>query len=376
MASFTQKATSARPLGGDLRPIRIVQDPYSVFTNIAVDPVNNKVVMSDDNRFNLLVYDRTSNVRGVAEPRRKIGGPKTKIEYICGVATDPLRREIYTVNNDTMDNMLVFSYEQNGNVEPLRELKVDHGAWGVSLDLENDEVAITIEHINKVAIYRRGAKGEEGPLRIIQGPNTGLADPHGVFIDSKNNEIFVTNHGSWRMVKTGEGLRYEGGRSNLIPLRPSTGKFFPPSITVYSRTANGDVAPLRTIQGSRTGLNMPLGIFVDPIHDEIAVANNGGHNILIFSRTANGDIAPMRKIEGPATGLKNPSGVFIDTKNDEIWVANWGNHSATVYRRTAQGNVAPLRTIRSAPAGTPSPGFGNMEAVAYDPGRDEILVAN
>jgi hypothetical protein len=69
-------------------------------------------------------------------------------------------------------------------------------------------------------------------------------------------------------------------------------------------------------------------------------------------------------------------GVAIDNKNDEIWVTNYGDHTALVFTRTAAGNVAPRRIVRNAPAGTPSVGFGNPGAVAYDSKRDEILVPN
>ena len=120
----------------------------------------------------------------------------------------------------------------------------------------------------------------------------------------------------------------------------------------------------------------PLGIYVDSEHNEFAVANDGGDSVLIFSTKANGNVAPLRVLKGSATGIKFPSGVWIDTKNDEIWVANWGNHSATVYPRTAQGNVKPLRTIRSAPEGTPLNGMGNPSAMVYDEQRDELLVPN
>lgn len=372
-------APSARLPGDDVRPVRAIHDPYPMLAGMAVDAVNNEVVVADENLFNIFVYDRTIDTKGVAEARRRIGGPKTKILFICGVDVDPVNREIYTVNNDIMDNMLVFSYEQKGDVEPLRELKVDHGAWGVSLDREHNEVGITIQHINKIAIYRRTAQGEEPPLRIIQGPRTGLADPHGLFIDSKNNEIFVTNHGSWHMVETGKS---DFGALEILrripnpPLVPSTGTFEPPSIKVYSRTASGDVAPLRVIQGANTRLNLPLGIFVDHLHDEIAVANDGTDSIVFFSRTARGDVAPSRILQGPATGLKNPVGVYFDLKNDEIWVSNWGNRTMTVYRRTAQGNTAPLRTISVAPRHEPVLGLGNPGAVAYDPTMDELLVPN
>jgi DNA-binding beta-propeller fold protein YncE len=347
--------------------------------------------MSDENKSSILSYRRTDNSENrQGEPLRQIIGDHTSLEFVCGITVDPRNREVFAVNNDVADNMVVFGPDQNGDSPPSRELKVDHGAWGVAVDLDNEEVAVTTEHINKVSLYRRTATGKELPLRIIQGPRTGIADPHGAFIDPKNNEIYVANIGAWHLVRTGEqeingvpdwwkGYELSGkvqAPSTEISLLPSTGRYFLPSITIYPRLANGDAVPSRTIQGPKTQLSGPLGIYVDPEHSEFAVANDGGDSVLIFSTKANGDVAPLRVLKGPATGIKFPSGVWIDTKNDEIWVANWGNHSATVYPRTAQGNVKPKRTIRSAPEGTPLNGMGNPSAMVYDEQRDELLVPN
>jgi len=47
-----------------------------------------------------------------------------------------------------------------------------------------------------------------------------------------------------------------------------------------------------------------------------------------------------------------------------------------VFAREANGNAVAKRIIRSAPAGSPSAGFGNPMAVAYDSKREEILVPN
>jgi hypothetical protein len=47
-----------------------------------------------------------------------------------------------------------------------------------------------------------------------------------------------------------------------------------------------------------------------------------------------------------------------------------------VFARTANGDVAPKRIIRNAPAGSPTVGFGNPGAIAYDSKRDELLVPN
>jgi DNA-binding beta-propeller fold protein YncE len=215
-------------------------------------------------------------------------------------------------------------------------------------------------------------------LRFIQGPHTELADPHGLYVDSERNEVFVTNHGNWRETKTEEDIESQASAREgaALPLVPSTGKFVPPSITVYSRTANGDTAPLRVIQGSRTQLNVPLGITRDPASGQLVVANSGGNTVLFFDGNANGDVAPVRILKGPATNLKAPTGVLIDTKRSELWVTSWENHVTNVFDRTSDGNVAPLRYIRSAPKDAPPATFGTPGAVAWDPKRQEILVPN
>jgi DNA-binding beta-propeller fold protein YncE len=215
-------------------------------------------------------------------------------------------------------------------------------------------------------------------LRFIQGPNTGLADPHGLVVDSQNDEIFVANQGNWHLEAAGSQPTESAADSGAARSPGlSTGKFQLPSITVYARTATGDVAPLRTIQGSKTGMNWPHGISLDPVSGQIVVANTGDNSILFFDRIASGNVAPLRVIRGPATKLDGPTGVTIDTKRNELWVTNWDNHTAAVFPRTATGNVAPLRPIRGAPASAPrATGFGNPGDVTFDSKRGEILVPN
>ncbi|MDA2934560.1 beta-propeller fold lactonase family protein [Acidobacteria bacterium AH-259-D05] len=381
-----ETAGEQRPIILNKVPVRVIQDPYPTFNGIGMDVERGEVIMTDDNRASILAYgsefkptDRPN------EPLRRIEGPKTHLGYICALAISPEAKEIYTVDNDWKDNMSVYPLDADGEVAPLRELNVDHGSRDISLDRQNDELLITTQGINKVSAYRRTADGDEEPLRFIQGPNTGLADPHGIFVDTENNEIFVANHGNWHKEDTGEnaGTHFFGKRAKLVPgaaprsrsLGPSTGKFLLPSITVYSRTAEGDADPVRTIQGSKTRLNWPNGIYLDPLSGQIVVANSGDDSILFFDRNANGDVAPVRVIQGPNTGLDGPSGVFIDTQRNDLWVTNWDNHTATLYPRMAEGDVAPLRTIRGAPANVPrATGFGNPGHVIFDPKRKEILV--
>jgi len=360
---------------GNIAPIRTIYDRYPTFAGVAVDPVNKKAVFTDDNTQSVLIYDSDTpgDSEHITEFSKRIAGPTSRVSSACGVAVDPEKQEIYVLNTDFRNNMLVFSYEQSGDAAPLRELEVDHGGWGMYLDHQNyNELFFTIQHLNKIAVYRPNAQGKEEPHRFIQGPKTGMSDPHGIFVDTKNDEIVVTNHHSSHQIETG----VHAATLNFRHMLQSTGRFKLASITVYSRTAEGDAAPLRTIQGPKTGLNLPLGVVVDPDRDVILVANDQTHSILAFSRTAQGDVAPLYAIEGPATELKNPGALQIDRENNELWVTNWGDHSVTIYARDARGNVAPLRTIRSASRGEPLAGLGRPAAIAWDSRRDELLVPN
>jgi DNA-binding beta-propeller fold protein YncE len=354
--------------GGDIVPVRSIADPYPSLHSVAVDSDNNRVLMSDSNRGGLLFYDRTAGGASdnVTDPVTQVRGPATGMMFVAGVALDPAKREIFAVNNDIGDRMEVFPYDAEGNVKPKRILFVPHGSWGVALNPQRDELAVTVEHANTVVVYKRDATLGDAPLRVLHGPKTGLDDPHGIVFDEQHNEISVANHGNWAPLTRAESLEGElkGGRFDL------------PSITTYAGEAAKGENPLRKIQGKQTELNWPMGMSLDAVHDEIAVASYGNDSVLIFHRTDQGDVAPVRMIRGNRTAISGPMGVSIDTKNDEIWVTNYREHTAVVFARTAAGNVAPKRVLRNAPPGTPAVGFGNPGAVAYDSKRDQILVPN
>lgn len=357
------------PAGGDIAPARSVADAYPSLHSVAVDPDANQVAVSDSNRGAIFFYDRSAggNSAHMATPERVIRGPRTGMMFVAGISMDTADREIFAVNNDIGDRMEVFPYDTEGNIKPKRVLSVPHGAWGVAFNPARNEVAVSIEHPNIVVVYRREASGSEAPLRVLRGPETELADPHGIVVDTGHNEMLVANHGNWAPLTREEQEGPDGLRG---------GHFALPSINTYGVEAKGDEKPTRKIQGAQTQLNWPMGLSLDAMHDEIAVANYGTNSILVFRRDASGNAAPLRVIKGDRTGVLGPMGVAIDTKNDELWVTNYRDHTAVVFARTASGNVAPKRVIRNAPAGTPAVGFGNPGAIAYDSKRGQILVPN
>lgn len=357
-------------------PVRMIRDSYPTYSAVAVDIKNNEIVLQDENLFQIMVYDRMTNTPPAAtmsEPKRQIGGHETKVEFNCGLYVDPVTGDIYTVNNDTVDTVSIFSRNARGDVRPDRELHTPHRTYGIAVDEASEEMFMTVQDPPMVVVYRKFAKGEEKPVRVLRGNKTGLGDAHGIGLDTKNGWLFVANYGNVARYKNSGGNSV--GELNSAMIRGS-GTYEPPSITVYPIKAGGDTPPLRTIEGPDTQLNWPAHVYVDGEHGEVFVANDANDSILVFRVTDSGNVSPTRVLKGLKTQIKNPTSVFVDNVHNELVVANMGNHRATVYSRTAQGNTPPIRTIRVGPDGIPALQIGNPGAVAYDTKRDEILVPN
>jgi DNA-binding beta-propeller fold protein YncE len=363
------------------QPVSTVRDPRNAFAGLAIDPIRNEVIIAEENNFSILVYDRMENTpprAALSEPKRVIQGERTYLEYACGVYVDPASGDIYGINNDTLNWMTVFDRNAKGDATPNRKLRTPHTTFGIVADEATQELLMTIQDDHAVSWFKKGAREQDAPTGLLQGPKTQMADPHGIALDPKSGLIFVTNWGTFNERNYNVPQRYGKpnwpvGRQNNFP---GSGKIQPPSITVYRKDARGDVAPLRVIQGPRTLMNWPTSIAVHPDRGELFVANDTSDTITVYRTTDNGDVAPIRVIKGPRSMVKNPTGVALDLVNNELWVANFGNHSATVYPVDAAGDPAPKRIIRSGRTDEPSPMLSNPHTVAYDSKRDQLLVSN
>jgi 6-phosphogluconolactonase (cycloisomerase 2 family) len=343
-------------------PIRTIRDKDPIYSAVAVDTRFDEVIFMDNNNWALRIFNRLDNTPANAaftEPKRVIEGPETDLQFNNGLYIDPKNGDIYSVETDTGDKVVVFPRDAKGNVKPGRILATPHRGFALAVDEEKQELFVGVQYPPEVAVFRKGASGNEKPLRSLQGESTRLSDVHGIAIDPKNKLLYVTNWGHVSDYRI-----------------PGTGRFEDPSISVYPLGADGDTAPLRIIKGPKTQMNWPAQMALDPDSGDVYIANDMGHSVLVFKGSDQGNVAPTRIIKGNRTGLMNPSGVFVDSKNKELWVSNFGNSSAVVYPLNANGNVAPMRTIRSAPANKVSLKFGKVEALAYDEGRDQIWVPN
>jgi DNA-binding beta-propeller fold protein YncE len=154
----------------------------------------------------------------------------------------------------------------------------------VRYDAVHDEIVVPVPYAQAILTFRGGADGQEGPIRIIQGPKTGAIGSR-LDVDPIHNEIYT----------------YTGN-----------------SLLVYPREANGDVAPIRVIKGPDTQLKSPYGIAVDPINDVLVIGLNSNFGtkeplvspdsmakggILVFNRTDSGNVKPRAVIRGPKSGI-------------------------------------------------------------------------
>jgi DNA-binding beta-propeller fold protein YncE len=394
-----------RPTQVNIKPARYIKDLGPAWSAIAVNPENDMVIFTDENLHRIVEYRRLDNTSSGAElttPRRVIGGLNTMAEMLCGVYIDPKTLEVRVTNNDTQDWLPIFSREAQGDAKPDRFLATPHQTFGIAVDEIRQEMFLTVQGASAVVVYRKDASGFEAPLRIVQGGNTQLADPHGIAVDVKHNVFVVANHGH-RSAGGGGPTVFDPKEWEEAFRRPATLRQMPtrrlfdapgatggrggddgeesgeanlPSITIHPLYANSNAPPLRVIKGPKTQLNWPVNVAIHEDRDEIFVANDAGDSILVFRLSDNGDVPPLRVLSGPRTGLNNPTGIALDRLNGELWVANMGNYNATVYPLTAEGDVPPLRTIRGGPAGRVPLMIGNPGGVGYDTKRDQILVPN
>ncbi len=264
---------------GNVSPVRRITGVFTLLNNphrVAVDTVNNEIVVANTGNNSISVYPRLAD--GNVAPLRVIQGTNTLMNKIEDIAVDTENDEIF-VSNKGSNSILVFPRTANGNISPLRNISGAltklNNPRGVAVDYINNEIFVSNDGTDSILVFPRGGNGNIAPLREIAGPATGISKPRRPAVDPLNNEVIVPEQST-------------------------------ESVLVFSRTANGNVSPLRTISGGLTTIANPEGVAVDTVNNEIIVGNKGGLSLLVFSRTANGNVSPLRNISGVNTLITKP----------------------------------------------------------------------
>ena len=120
---------------GSWRCVRDILDTAPIYSSVGVDSEHNEVFLQDTNTWSIRVFSRLDNAKPgdpPTEPRRVISGPKTDVQFNSCVWVDPASGDIYSVENDIGDMIVVFPNEATGDLEPKRKLKVTHRAFAMA----------------------------------------------------------------------------------------------------------------------------------------------------------------------------------------------------------------------------------------------------
>ncbi|CAN5905609.1 hypothetical protein BH11MYX3_BH11MYX3_18290 [soil metagenome] len=148
------------------------------------------------------------------------------------------------------------------------------------------------------------------------------------------------------------------------------------SIAVFALDATGDAAPIRSISGPATGLNLPIGIDVEPVTGFLYVANRRAGTVTVYTPEAIGDVAPVKTLT--ATGMGSPEGVAFTTAGD-LYVSTCpgcggGNGGQTGVFRFSAGSTTSDATLGG--AANANTGFTNPGSIAIDPDTGELVIGN
>ncbi len=191
----------------------------------------------------------------------------------------------------------MFAGLANGNPHQTRVIEgqgtfLSRTMHGVAYDEKNDELILPVALGGAILVFKGDAKGEEAPIRIIQGAKTKMMRPQTVNVDNVHDEIIVGD---------------------------TTAR----TVWIYDRKASGDVAPKRHIYGDKTKLLDIVGVAVDPVRNVIAAATRSANTIgfVTFDRLANGNVPPRTVIAGPHTGLGHFRQIEIDAASGNMFIA-------------------------------------------------------
>jgi sugar lactone lactonase YvrE len=244
------------------------------------------------------------------------------------------------------------------------------------------------EGSNAITVYPPGSYANVAEIATISAAdsddNTSISFPEAIAVDA-HGKIYLADSGGANMTarvavfaansdgnvapiatiagdKTGladpSGLALDSA-GDLYVLNDNGGDDKNGSITVYPPGANGNVAPKATIADKNTQLNTARGLALDSAGNIYVTNASGKDTVTIYAAGKFGNVAPVKIISGADTGLNLPHGIGVDS-DGTIYVSNDGSDNkgvdtVTVYAAGSSGNAKPIATISGSLTGLEKP---------------------
>src|SRR5579864_4209413 len=183
-----QIAAFARLAGENSPPVRALEGQKTLISRtmhgFAYDAMHDEIVVTSPLAQAVLTFK--GDASGEEAPVRVIQGPHTQIDGPPNlgndrVSIDPVHDEIYVPA--VPSSILVFDRNAQGDVAPKRVLGgadtqfQEPGIRGMaSVAVDPTHNILVVNHANALLIFDRTASGNTKPLRVIKGPNSGVAN--------------------------------------------------------------------------------------------------------------------------------------------------------------------------------------------------------
>lgn len=298
---------------GDGQPLRTIRNPRTDFwpEGIALDNSRNLYFTSRDSR-NLSIFVYPADADGDVQPARAINR--------WGLLACDGADNLYVYNNTPQPAVLpgsvqVFAPDASGNAGPIAELFVPNGNIGdIAID-SRDHIYVSTSVPAAITVYPPGAEGHAQPVRRIAGPATRLVAPRELDFDGDDN-LYVANIQN--------------------------------AAVFEAHVANGDVSPIRSIEGGNARIPNVMQIAADT--DGLMYAGTVGDEfedprLSVFAADASGDVSPIRVITGVPGSIP---GAMAIGKPSRIQFVHWTSANTDGALGTLHGGPVTL----SGPMGT------------------------
>ena len=229
--------------------------------------------------------------------------------------------------------------ERNGAIEGQGTM-LGRTMHGIDYDQIHDEIIVPQQFGQAILTFKGSARGEEPPIRVIQGSKTQITAMDRLAVDAHNGEIYVP----------------EGD-----------------VVLVFDRLANGNVAPKRVLGGPNTGFTAAGSVAIDHVRNLLVVGADlpdGSSQLAIFDRTASGNVKPKRVISGPKARLGNPGNMRVYPEGGLIFVVQQAGYVG-VWSIEDNGEVPPRYTV-----GGPNGMLEKPRGLDLDPKHNAVIVSD
>lgn len=292
----------------------------------------------------------SDSANGNVAPLRMLGGPTAGLKTPAGGIYEPVEDVIY-VADFYGTSIRVFHANANGDAPPIRVVGPTYTgqARGAAVDMIHNEL-LAFTSGCCLAAFDRGANGDVFFKRYVQWG--GLS-------------------GSLTEQNSPSALVYMAPTDEVAETDTDSASPYTPKLLVFNRTDSGNTAPKRMLKGTNTQFgNYASGLAYDGAARKLYIGAyttnpdlSRSARVLVFDDSASGDVAPLRSIAGAATGLElsatsDIGGLAIDPEHQHLIVSVTDYNTAAgnkllVFALGASGNTAPLQTIAGASTGLP-----------------------